>query len=141
MRKRLLFIAEDNEDHAFLINRSLLASEENIDVKWAKDGQEIIDLIKNESQIPDLVLLDLKMPKKDGFEVLSFLKGNVETTKIPVLVLSTSNNEKDVHKAYQLGANCYITKPMEISKFRSKLSDIPKFWFHTTTLPSFSDEI
>ena len=77
------------------------------------------------------------MPRMNGFEVLEILKNDTETIFIPIVILSTSANEKDVLRAYLLGTNCYITKPVEISYFQLKLRSIPLYWLRTNTTPSF----
>jgi CheY-like chemotaxis protein len=80
---------------------------------------------------PDLIILDIKMPRMNGFDVLRILKTNQETLYIPVVILSTSENENDITLAYSLYANSYIIKPIEITEFRSKLKSIPKYWLFT----------
>jgi two-component system response regulator len=79
--------------------------------------------------------LDIKMPRMNGFEVLEALKKNRKTKYIPIVILSTSGNKKNVLRAYSLGTNCYLAKPIEIEDFRSKLKTIPLYWLYTYCIP------
>jgi CheY-like chemotaxis protein len=133
--KKSILLVEDSPDHAFLIKRAILSFSKNLEVYWVKDGQEAVDLVLNNDFRPDLILLDIKMPRMNGFEVLSILKSNKETSYLPIVILSTSANKKDVKRAYSLGTNCYLTKPVEIIDFRSKLRSIPLYWLFTNQPP------
>ena len=84
---------------------------------------------------PDLVLLDLNLPKKDGREVLAEIKGDPSLRKIPVVVLTTSKAEEDVARAYDLNCNCYITKPVDLDQFIKVVQSIDDFWLHVAVLP------
>jgi two-component system response regulator len=86
---------------------------------------------------PDLILLDLNLPRKNGREVLSEVKADPNLKRIPVLVMTTSRDKQDILKAYQLSANSYITKPMDLDAFLQIVKSIEEFWLHTVTLPSF----
>lgn len=134
-RKNVVLLVEDSPDHAFLIKRAISAAIQDLKIQWAKDGEEAVELIIKRGLKPDLILLDIKMPRMNGFEVLRVLKGNKKTKYIPIVILSTSANEKDVSRAYSLGTNCYITKPVEIADFQSKLKSIPLYWLRTNTIP------
>ena len=134
-RKKVVLLVEDSPDHAFLIKRAISAAIQDLKIQWAKDGEEAVEFIIKRGLKPDLILLDIKMPRMNGFEVLRVLKGNKETKYIPIVILSTSANEKDVSRAYSLGTNCYITKPVEIADFQSKLKSIPLYWLRTNTIP------
>ena len=134
-RKNVVLLVEDSPDHAFLIKRAISAAIQDLKIQWAKDGEEAVEFIIKRGLKPDLILLDIKMPRMNGFEVLRVLKGNKETKYIPIVILSTSANEKDVSRAYTLGTNCYITKPVEIADFQSKLKSIPLYWLRTNTIP------
>lgn len=134
-RKNVVLLVEDSPDHAFLIKRAISAAIKDLKIQWAKDGEEAVEFIIKRGLKPDLILLDIKMPRMNGFEVLRVLKGNKETKCIPIVILSTSANEKDVSRAYSLGTNCYITKPVEIADFKSKLKSIPLYWLRTNTIP------
>ncbi len=134
-RKNVVLLVEDSPDHAFLIKRAISAAIQDLKIQWAKDGEEAVEFIIKRGLKPDLILLDIKMPRMNGFEVLKVLKGNKKTKYIPIVILSTSANKKDVSRAYSLGTNCYITKPVEIADFQSKLKSIPLYWLRTNTIP------
>lgn len=133
--KKSILLVEDSPDHAFLIKRALLSSSDDLEVYWVKDGQEAVELVLHDGFFPDLILLDIKMPRMNGFEVLSILKANKETKSILIVILSTSANKNDVKRAYSLGTNCYLAKPVEIMDFRSKLRSIPLYWLFTNQPP------
>ena len=85
---------------------------------------------------PDIVLLDLNLPKKDGREVLSEMKGDASLRTIPVVILTTSQAEEDVVRSYDLHANCYVTKPVDLEKFITVVQSIDRFWLTIATLPT-----
>ena len=104
------------------------------------DGVEAMSFLKKEgeyqsSPTPDLILLDLNMPKKDGREVLSEIKADLKLKSIPVVVLTTSSAEEDILKSYDLHANCYITKPVDLDQFIEVVKSINAFWFNIVKLP------
>ncbi len=134
-RKNVILLVEDSPDHAFLIKRAMLSVVQNLEIQWAKDGEEAVEFVMKKGLEPDLILLDIKMPRMNGFEVLKILKSNKKTNYIPIVILSTSANAKDVSRAYSLGTNCYITKPVEIVDFNTKLKSIPLYWLRTNTIP------
>jgi CheY-like chemotaxis protein len=89
-----------------------------------------------DAHLPDLILLDLNLPKKDGREVLAEIKNDKDLKRIPVVVLTTSNAEQDILKAYDLHANCYITKPVDLNQFIHVLKSIENFWLSIVKLPT-----
>ncbi|MCD4737132.1 MAG: response regulator [Bacteroidales bacterium] len=104
------------------------------------DGVEAMSFLKKEgeyksSTTPDLILLDLNMPKKDGREVLSEIKADPKLKSIPVVVLTTSSAEEDILKSYDLHANCYITKPVDLDQFIEVVKSINEFWLNIVKLP------
>ena len=129
--KKKILLVEDSSDHAFLIKRAIISEYHDIEIDWAKNGEEAVELIMKGTINPDLIILDIKMPRMDGFDVLRVLKTNQEKKHIPIVILSTSANKKDITLAYSLNANSYVTKPIEITEFRSKLKSIPKYWLFT----------
>ena len=135
-QEKKILLVEDSQDHAFLIKRAISGTQPNLKVDWVKDGEEAVNSVLKEGIIPDLILLDIKMPRMNGFEVLKILKTNGRTKTIPIVILTTSANEKDVSRAYSLGTNCYITKPIEIVEFRTKLGSIPQYWLKTNIMPN-----
>ena len=90
------------------------------------------------AEIPDIIFLDLNLPKKDGREVLAEIKQDPELKIIPVVVLTTSEAEQDILRTYELHANCYITKPVDINRFIEVVKSIQNFWFTIVKLPSFN---
>ncbi len=104
------------------------------------DGVEAIKLLNRDVQyrdipLPDLILLDLNLPKKDGREVLEEIKADKDLKHIPVVILTTSKAEEDIFKAYDLYANCYITKPVDLDQFIAVIKSIEDFWFSIVKLP------
>jgi two-component system, chemotaxis family, response regulator Rcp1 len=109
-------------------------------VTVARDGVEAMALLHKEGKYsdavrPDLILLDLNMPRKDGRETLAEIKADPNLRRIPVVILTVSKAEEDVLKAYDLHANCYVTKPMDIEQFSKIVKVIDDFWFSIVTLP------
>ena len=104
------------------------------------DGVEAIKFLNRDVQyldipLPDLILLDLNLPKKDGREVLEEIKADKDLKHIPVVILTTSKAEEDIFKAYDLYANCYITKPVDLDQFIAVIKSIEDFWFSIVKLP------
>jgi DNA-binding NarL/FixJ family response regulator len=100
----------------------------------AGDGEQAVELAR--TLRPDLVIMDIKMPKVDGIEVLRELKAHAETRAIPVVVMTSSNEERDVVEAYRLGANSYIVKPVEFETFLETVSKIGLYWLLTNRTPA-----
>ena len=104
------------------------------------DGVEAIKFLNRDVQyldipLPDLILLDLNLPKKDGREVLEEIKADKDLKHIPVVILTTSKAEEDIFRAYDLHANCYITKPVDLDQFIAVIESIKDFWFSIVKLP------
>ena len=121
-------LVEDDDTHAHLVTRSLAKSRVANRVHRVTDGVEAIEFLKQRGvhanqDRPDVVLLDLKLPKIDGHEVLARIKNDPDLMKIPVVVMTTSDAESDRAKAYQHHANSYVVKPVDFEKFRQKLYD------------------
>ena len=107
---------------------------------WAKDGVEALEFLQRRGKHqnaprPDIILLDLNLPRKDGREVLEEIKTDDELKQIPVVVLTTSKAEEDVVRSYALHANCYVTKPVDLEKFIVVVQSIDRFWLTVVTLP------
>ncbi len=123
-----ILLVEDNPSDAELTIRALKKNKLTNDIHWVKDGEEAILFIfgKDEKTItkPKVILLDLKLPKVDGLEVLKKLKGNEKTSTIPVVVLTSSNEEKDIIESYKIGVNSYIVKPVDFEKFVKRLKNV-----------------
>ena len=127
---------EDDPAHRLLVRKNLVNHSVSNNVIEVEDGQEAIDYIygigkyadRAEYPIPDLILLDIKMPKIDGFEVLEKLKSDPDKKHIPIIMLTTSSKEEEIARGYKCGANAYVTKPLDFSKFAQKLKDFKLFW-------------
>ena len=130
-----VLLVEDDETHAMLIKRCFEKMEVN-DIHWVSDGEETMDYLlhrgkyenKEESPRPDLILLDLRLPKRDGHEVLKDIKNSDDFRDIPVVILTTSKNEYDVMKAYLNHANSYLVKPLGFDKFQQMTQDLGIYW-------------
>ncbi|EON75833.1 response regulator [Lunatimonas lonarensis] len=132
---------EDNEGDILLTREALEECQFDHDLSVVRDGKEAIQFLLREEpytsvRTPNLVLLDINLPKKSGHEVLKTLKTTDEIKHIPVIMLTTSSSESDVMNSYKNHANCFITKPVDIDEFIRAFSMINKFWLHTAVLPT-----
>ncbi len=131
-----ILLVEDNPEDADLTIRSLEKHNLANDLKHVKDGEEALDFVfaQNSYQSrehilrPKLVLLDIKMPKIDGIEVLRTIKSDPRTQEIPVVILTSSQEDPDIKKCYRLGANSYIVKPVDFSSFVNAVVDVGLYW-------------
>lgn len=135
-----ILLVEDSPADVLLTREALALSKLDLRLHVAEHGIEALDFLHRraphqDAPRPDLVLLDLNLPLKDGREVLAEIKGDPRLKTIPVVVLTTSQSEEDVHNAYGLNANCYITKPVDFGRFVMVVRSIRDFWFTTATLP------
>lgn len=132
-----ILVAEDDADDRFLLKTMFQENGFNETLYFVEDGIELLEYLQkaesdNKSNpVPRLILLDLNMPRKDGRQVLSELKENPVLKKIPVVILSTTKNEKEIKKCYELGAVGYITKPDSYETFMKTITDIIDTWLHT----------
>lgn len=136
-----ILLVEDNPGDVGLVQEAFHEGRLEHQLHVARDGVEAIRFLKREgpydaSPTPDLILLDLNLPKKDGREVLNDIKNDPSLMEIPVIVLTTSDDEADVHRAYHLHANCYMTKPVDMDDFIRKIRGIEDFWLTLVRLPS-----
>jgi len=136
-----ILLVEDSSTDVMLAKEALRRAKLRNHLSVVKDGVEAMAFLRKEdkyagSPTPDLVLLDLNMPRKDGREVLAELKADRVLKKIPVVVLTTSNADLDIQTAYSLHANCFISKPVDFHQFASVVEAIEKFWFTVVTLPT-----
>ena len=135
-----ILLIEDNPGDVRLTREALKEAKLAINLKVANDGLEAMKMLHQEGEyanlpLPDLVLLDLNMPKMDGREVLHQIKTDENLKRIPVVVLTTSAADKDVLQAYGQHANCYITKPVELDQFMEIVKSIEDFWLTVVKLP------
>jgi len=132
----LILLVEDDESHAILTTRALEKIGVANKIQWVTDGEKALDYLfhnggysdKTKSPRPDLVLLDLRLPKLDGHEVLQAIKGSEELRDIPVVILTTSESEADLAKAHHNYANSYLVKPIDFNKFREMIRDMGFYW-------------
>lgn len=135
-----ILLVEDNPGDVRLTEEALKESRISVNMRVAMDGMAALAMLRREGQyagqpIPDLILLDLNMPKMDGRELLRQIKTDEALKHIPVVVLTTSAAEKDILQAYGLHANCYITKPVEFDQFMEIIKSIEGFWLTVVKLP------
>lgn len=121
--KRVL-LAEDDEDDILMFREALSEVELPYELIIAKDGVEVIDLLKGEEESPDIVFMDINMPRKNGFECLTEIREILNDSEIPIILLSTHQNEELIKTAKKLGASGYIKKPTSFKKFKITLQDI-----------------
>jgi two-component system response regulator len=135
-----ILVVEDNPGDARLIKEVLSANKDSYRLHIVEDGVEAMSFLKQKgkslySPRPDLIILDLNLPKKDGREVLAEIKSDDSLKLIPVVIMTTSQAEEDILKAYSLHANCYVTKPLELDQFINTIKSIIEFWFALVKLP------
>jgi len=135
-----ILLVEDNDGDVRLTHEMLKEASFRGRLTIARDGQEALAILRHEGPFadaprPDLILLDLNLPKRDGRELLADIKGDPDLRRVPVLVLTTSNAEDDIVKTYDLHANCYIVKPVGLERFLEVVRSIESFWLGVATLP------
>ncbi|MEM9008145.1 MAG: response regulator [Cyanobacteria bacterium P01_F01_bin.86] len=125
---RPVFLVEDNPDDERLTVRALRRGHITNPIQVARDGEEALALIFSAEQLPLVVLLDLKLPKVDGLEVLHSLRENERTRRLPVVILTSSNEQRDIVESYNLGANSYVRKPVDFEQFTHAVSQLGLYW-------------
>lgn len=135
-----ILLVEDNSGDVRLTQEALKDSKVLNNLYVVEDGEQAMAFLRNEGEYtdvprPDLVLLDLNLPKKDGREVLGEVKADEELRRIPVVVLTVSKAEEDIMKTYNLHANCYVTKPLDLKQFLTIVKSIENFWLTVVKLP------
>ncbi|MEO1764972.1 MAG: response regulator [Cyanobacteria bacterium J06629_18] len=140
-KRKIIFLVEDNKADIRLIQEAFKNSSLSHEMLTVRDGIEAMAFLHQEGEYhtaprPDLILLDLNLPKKDGREVLAEIKTDSKLKRIPVIVLTTSQNEDDIFQSYDLHVNCYITKSRNINQLFQIVKRIEEFWLETVTLPS-----
>lgn len=139
----LILIVEDSDVDYETTLRAFKEANMANPIQRCEDGEEALDYLFQRNQYshsdksprPDLILLDLNLPGTDGRDVLKEIKNNAELKKIPVIVLTTSSDEKDINKCYQVGANSYIQKPVDLQGFFEAIQRLNDFWFEVAILP------
>lgn len=136
----VILLVEDNEGDARLAKEALRDSKIRNSMHHVSDGEEAMAFLRREGEFkdapkPDLVLLDLNLPRKDGREVLAEIKADEDLKRVPVVVLTVSSDDEDVFRAYGLHANCFITKPLDFHQFVKVVRSIEDFWLSIVKLP------
>jgi len=135
-----VLLVEDNPGDVRLTQEALKDGRVLVNLSVAADGVEAMEFLKRRGPHagkarPDLILLDLNLPRKNGREVLEEIKADDDLKRIPVIVMTTSKAEQDIYKAYNLNANCYVTKPVDLDEFLNVVRSIEDFWLTIVTLP------
>lgn len=135
-----ILMVEDNPGDVRLTQEALKDAKVLVTLNVATDGDEALKYLRRQPPYaaatrPDLILLDLNLPKRDGREVLAAIKSDDSLKRIPVVILTTSRAEEDVMRAYQLNVNCYVTKPVDFEQFTRIVQAIEEFWLTIVTLP------
>jgi two-component system response regulator len=135
-----VLLVEDNPGDVRLTREALKDGKVWSNLNVVEDGEAALAFLRQEGAYanaprPDLILLDLNMPKKDGREVLSIIKADENLKQIPVVILTTSDSEEDILRSYNLNANCYITKPVDFEQFIKVVREIEEFWLTIVKLP------
>lgn len=135
-----ILLVEDSRSDAVLIQETLSESKFLNEIHHVRDGVEATDFLYQQGNYtdaprPDIVLLDLNLPKKNGRELLADIKANESLKTIPVVILTTSSDEVDILKSYQLHVNCYLVKPVELDQFIEVIKSIENFWLAFVELP------
>ena len=134
-----VLIAEDDEDVVFFLQRIFRKQGIQNPLKFVPDGQQALDYLETETRPPRVALLDIKMPVKDGFDVLKRVRAHPKLSRLPVVMFSNSREERDVNRAYDLGANSYVVKPsgaVEMEDFVGKLHD---YWINVNEMPTLPE--
>ena len=136
-----ILLVEDNEGDILLTTEALQDGKILSKISVCRDGKQATDFLTKSgeyanAELPGLILLDINLPKKNGHEVLQFIKTNDKLKHIPVIMLTTSSAERDISMAYNNHANCYITKPVDVGDFVEAITKMEDFWIHIVKLPT-----
>lgn len=143
MGTKTILLVEDNSDDEALTLRALKRNNILENVVVVRDGAEALDYLfaagryaeRDAAELPDVLLLDLKLPKVDGLEVLQRIRGNAQTQRVPVVILTSSNEERDIINAYDHGANSYIRKPVDFNQFMEAVRQLGMYWLGMNVPP------
>lgn len=138
-----ILIADDDPDDRLMAREALVQSHSPSHINFVEDGEELLDYLYkrgkfqlNQDPLPDLILLDLNMPRKSGVEALQEIKSDNTLRHIPIVVLTTSKEEEDIYRTYDLGVNSFITKPITYESLVNTMRILGKYWFEVVQLPS-----
>jgi CheY-like chemotaxis protein len=130
-----ILLVEDNEGDIILTLEALKETSLKNRVVVARNGEKALEMLENAIQLPDMILLDINLPKVDGIEVLTTIKNDHRFKAIPVIMLSTSSSDVDIKKSYENHANCFISKPVDLNRFIEVVKTIENFWISIVSLP------
>ncbi len=135
-----ILLAEDNPGDVFIIKEALNQNSWRYQLDQVSDGEEIMKFLYQQEKYknsvrPHLIILDLNLPKKHGFDVLKEIKEDEKLKTIPIVILTSSKSEKDIIKSYSLHASCYLTKPVDLTEFMAAIKSLKEFWFRFVQLP------
>jgi CheY-like chemotaxis protein len=142
-KPNIIVMAEDDADDRLLVKDALKECQWDADLRFVENGEELLDYLLRQGKFrqpeqsprPGLILLDLNMPRKDGREVLREIRANAELRRIPVVVLTTSGADTDIERIYELGANSFISKPVQFEGLVGLMRVLSQYWFRTVELP------
>ncbi|RYG37206.1 response regulator [bacterium] len=135
---KTILLVEDNADDEQLTLRAMRQSDVPNLIRVARDGAEALERIRESDPLPDLVLLDLKLPKLSGLEVLERLRADERTKTLPVVILTSSDEERDILGSYDLGANSYVRKPVDFTEFIDAVRQLGIYWLSMNRVPGDS---
>lgn len=143
MGSKIILLVEDNPDDRILTVRALKQHNVYNEIKEVKDGQEALDYLFGEGEYagrdtaiqPQIILLDLKLPKVDGLEVLQRIRADSRTRRLPVVILTSSNEQQDMISSYDLGANSYVRKPVDFNEFIEAARQLGMYWLMLNEVP------
>jgi two-component system, chemotaxis family, response regulator Rcp1 len=136
-----ILLVEDNPADVELARETLAHGKLHLELTAVSDGVQALEALRGAKgqPMPDLILLDLNLPRKDGREVLREIKSDDHLRRIPVVVLTSSDADTDILRSYDLGANCYVTKPLDLRAFQAIVQAVEDFWFTIVRLPPDRD--
>lgn len=145
MKDKIIYLVEDNEADIILVKESLKLIATKFDLISFSDGGVAIDQLKlleedPEMEVPELIILDINIPKRSGIEVLQFIKKSERLRHLPVVMMSTSQSSQDVLRSYRSGANSYVCKPLDFGEFTNSIKDIFHYWFSRSIIPSLKEK-
>lgn len=135
-----ILLVEDNPGDVRLMREALHSKNDTNRLLVVEDGEQALRFLRKSDPFPDavrpdLIFLDLNLPRRDGREVLAEIKSDADLRRIPVIILTTSEADKDIQRAYELHANCYVRKPTELNEYLEVIRACENFWFHVVRLP------
>lgn len=134
-RRFFILVIDDDEDDQFLIQTAFLQESDRYQFQFISDGAQTLFCLDCMNQLPDLIFLDLNMPPINGLDILQQLKESIRYRHIPIIVLSTSNDDRDVNQSYQLGANTYLVKPATQTDLSRLANIVRMYWFSLARMP------